>query len=202
MPFSAFEALPLGSVWKLTASGPTKSCIINPLPTSVVKECLDELSPTISSTVNLSLEQGHFPDTWKGALVKSKLKKSGLELDEKKYRPVSNLQFLSKLAEKAVAQKAVSRVMACGLFPVLQSAYRRFHSTETASLCVQNDILLKMNKQHVLLLVFLDLGSAFDMIDHMVLLRRLEDKFVFCRTALEFVPVGQIPTGCNRRCNF
>ena len=192
----------MGSVRKLTASAPTKSCIINPLPTSVVEECLDELSPTISSTVNLSLEQGHFPDAWKGALVKSKLKKSGLELDEKKYRPVSNLQFLSKLAEKAVAQKAVSRVMACGLFPVLQSAYRRFHSTETASLCVQNDILLKMNKQHVSLLVFLDLGSAFDMIDHMVLLRRLEDKFVFCRTALEFVPVGQIPTGCNRRCNF
>ena len=67
------------------------SCVINPLPTSVVKECLDELSPAISSSVNLSLEQGHFPDAWKGALVKSKLKKSGLELDEKKYRPVSNL---------------------------------------------------------------------------------------------------------------
>lgn len=94
--------------------------------------------------------------SWKGALVKSKLKKSGLELDEKKYRPVSNLQFLSKLAEKA-AQQAV---MARGLFPELQSAYRRFHSTETASLRVDNDILLKMNKRHVTLLVFLDLSSA------------------------------------------
>ena len=192
----------MGSVWKLTASAPTKSCIINPLPTSVVKECLDEVSPTISSSVNLSLEQDHFPDAWKGALVKPKLKKSGLELGEKKYRPVSNLQFLSKLTEKAVAQPAVSRVTACVLFPKLRSAYRQFHSNEKASLRVHNDILLKMNKQDVSLLVFLDLSSAFDMIDHMVLLRRLEDKFVFCRTALEFVPVGQIPAGCNRRCNF
>ena len=108
------------------------SCVINPLPTSVVKECLDELSPAISSSVNLSLEQGHFPDAWKGALVKSKLKKSGLELDEKKYRPVSNLQFLSKLAEKAVAQQAVSRVMACGLFPALQSAYRQHRDGVTS----------------------------------------------------------------------
>ena len=132
VPFSAFEALPLESVRKLTASAPTKSCVINPLPTSVVKECLDELSPAISSSVNLSLEQGHFPDAWKGALVKSKLKKSGLELDEKKYRPVSNLQFLSKLAEKAVAQQAVSRVMACGLFPALQSAYRQHRDGVTS----------------------------------------------------------------------
>ena len=108
------------------------SCVINPLPTSVVKECLDELSPAISSSVNLSLEQGHFPDAWKGALVKSKLKKSGLELDEKKYRPVSNLQFLSKLAEKAVAQQAVSRVMACGLFPAVQSAYRQHRDGVTS----------------------------------------------------------------------
>ena len=108
------------------------SCVINPLPTSVVKECLDELSPAISSSVNLSLEQGHFPDAWKGAVVKSKLKKSGLELDEKKYRPVSNLQFLSKLVEKAVAQQAVSRVMACGLFPALQSAYRQHRDGVTS----------------------------------------------------------------------
>ena len=70
--------------------------------------------------------------SWKGALVKSKLKKSGLELDEKKYRPVSNLQFLSKLAEKAVAQQAVSRVMACGLFPALQSAYRQHRDGVTS----------------------------------------------------------------------
>ena len=108
------------------------SCVINPLPTSVVKECLDELSPAISSSVNLSLEQGHFPDAWKGAVVKSKLKKSGLELDEKKYRPVSNLQFLSKLAEKAVAQQAVSRVMACGLFPALLLAYRQHRDGVTS----------------------------------------------------------------------
>ena len=150
------------------------SCVINPLPTSVVKECLNELSPAISSSVNLSLEQGHFPDAWKGALVKSRLKKSGLELDEKKYRPVSNL------------------VLWHAGFSLRYN--RLIGSTETASLRVQNDILLKMNRQHVSLLVFLDLGSAFDMIDHTVLLRRLEDKFVFCRTALEFVPVGQIPT--------
>ena len=43
-----------------------------------------------------------------------------------------------------------------------------------------------MNKQQVTLLVFLDLSAAFDMIDHSVLLRRLETKFGFTGTALEW----------------
>ena len=47
--------------------------------------------------INFSIEQGHFSDVLKGALVKPKLKKSGLELEKKNYRPVNNLQFLPKL---------------------------------------------------------------------------------------------------------
>ena len=42
-------------------------------------------SPAISSMINeSSLEQGHFPDVWKGGIVKPKLKKPGLELEKKK----------------------------------------------------------------------------------------------------------------------
>ena len=52
------------------------------------------------------------------------------------------------------------------LFPSLQSSYRKFHSTESALLKVKNDILLNMNRQHVTLLVLLDLSAAFDTIDH------------------------------------
>ena len=102
------------------------------------------------------------------------------------FRPVSNLQFLSKLTEKAVAQQAVSYVITHGLLPVLQSAYRLLHSTETALLQLHNDILLNMNKQQVTLLVFLDLSAAFDTIDHSVSLRHLETKFGFTGTAPEW----------------
>jgi hypothetical protein len=57
-------------------------------------------------------------------------------------------------------------VLRCGFCPVLQSAYRRYHSTETALLKVLNDILLSMNSQRATLLVLLDLSSAFDTMDH------------------------------------
>lgn len=73
--------------------------------TTIAKECLNELSPATSSMINLSLEQGHFSDVLKGLLVQTKLTKSGLELEKKNYRPVSNLQLLSKLPEKQLLNK-------------------------------------------------------------------------------------------------
>ncbi|CAB4034340.1 Hypothetical predicted protein [Paramuricea clavata] len=69
---------------------------------------------------------------------------------------------------------------------VLQSAYRRYHSTETALLKVLNDILLSMNSQRVTLLVLLDLSSAFDTIDHGILLERLRSKFGIRGTVLSW----------------
>ena len=96
---------------KLITRAPSKSCASDPLPTSIVKQCVDELSPAILSIINLCLESGEFPEEWKGALVKPMIKKPKLELIKKNFRPVSNLQFLSKLTEKAVAQQAVSHVI-------------------------------------------------------------------------------------------
>ena len=63
------------------------------------------------------------------------------------------------------------------LYPPLQSVYRKNHSTETALLKVTNDIMMKMNSQHAVLLVLLDLRAAFDTVDHCLLLRRLQTSF-------------------------
>ena len=58
-----------------------------------------------------------------------------------------------------------------------QSAYKAFHSTETALLSVTNDILGSMGRGNVTALTLLDLSAAFDTIDHKLLLDRLEEWF-------------------------
>ena len=70
------------------------------------------------------------------------------------------------------------------LFPVLQSPYRKGHSTEKPLLRVVNDILSNMKKQHMSILVLLDLTVAFDTVDHAILLGRLETLFGIKDTTL------------------
>ena len=64
-------------------------------------------------------------------------------------------------------------MIANGVYPMFQSAFRPRHSTETALVRVMNDILLAMNSQRVTLLVLLDLSAAFDTVNYEVLLKRL-----------------------------
>jgi len=59
----------------------------------------------------------------------------------------------------------------------MQSAYRRFHSTETAVTTVYSDLLLAADVGQVSALCLLDLTAAFDTVDHQLLLHRLERQF-------------------------
>ncbi|XP_071510967.1 uncharacterized protein [Diadema antillarum] len=58
-----------------------------------------------------------------------------------------------------------------------ESAYRRWHSTETALLKVQDDILRALDNKLVTFIVFLDLSAAFDCVDHDIMLARLTSNF-------------------------
>ena len=149
------------------------------------------LLPAISNIVNLSLTSGVVPAQLKVAHVTSLLKKPPLNPEDlKNFRPVSNLHFLSKIVEKAVAAQLSKHLQENALHEPCQSAYRASHSTETALLRIQSDVLLALDRKEAVFLVLLDLSSAFDTIDHALLLETLETRFgiIVDRPSPGFVP--------------
>lgn len=186
--FTSFRLCTPADVRRLIMKSPVKSCSQDPVPTFLVREFVDVLLPYLTDMVNACLTRGHVPVSQKHAVVSPLIKKVGLDTsDPSNYRPVSNLTFMSKVVERAVAEQLHEYLTVYKLLPRNQSAYRKFHSTETALLRVWSDILMAADCRHVTLLSLIDLSAAFDCVDHGILLRRLEITFGLKDTVLRWV---------------
>lgn len=118
------------------------------------------------------------PSSYKEAILTPILKKPDLNTeDQKNYRPISNLSYVSKLIEKIVAKQITNYVSTNNLDEPMQSAYRESHSTETALCKIYNDITLSLDRNECVLFISLDLSAAFVTIDHQILLARLAHRF-------------------------
>ena len=101
-------------------------------------------------------------------------------------RPISQLPFISKVLERVVTNRIRPHLEEYHLFDKYQSAYREAHSTETALLRVHHDITSALDKGSTVALVMLDQSAAFDVIDHDILLKRLEFAFSISGWALKW----------------
>ena len=194
---SEFRLFTQDEVWSIILSMPTKSCETDVLPTGILKKCIDEILPSLTWLVNISLCDEIFVSTWKTSIIKSLPKKFGLELVTSSYRPVSNLPFLIKLLEKCAMDRFNEH---CGLNNLLldyQSAYRKWHSCETLLLKLVNDILWAMESQCICPTMAIDNSAAFDTVDHSVLLAVLEHNFSLTGVVLDWYDSYLCPRSCK-----
>ena len=145
------------------------------------------MAPVLTVIVNTSLSCADFTPELKRAFVTPLIKKLIFDCEIfKNYRPVSNLSFVSKLIERIICVQLVDHFKENDLYEIFQSAYRQFHSTETALLRVQNDILQAVDSDGGAILVLLYLSAAFDTIDHEKLLDLLDYSFGIKGDALKW----------------
>ena len=187
IPFNEFQLVTNDYVKNIILKCSTKSCDLDPIPTSLLKQCIDFLIPYITDIFNISLSSGCVPDLFKQAILIPLIKNNSLDSNIlSNYRPVSNLPFLSKVLEKIVISQLMSHIKENNLNEIYQSAYKALHSTETALLKVTSDILEALDEKKVCLLTLLDLSAAFDTIDHSILLKRLNLTFGLSGSVLDW----------------
>ena len=181
-------------VRNIVKSMKNKQCDLDLIPTSLIKEDAsntnDDYLSICEFLVNLvtqSFESGQFPNAWKCAQVKPLIKNKSLDLVLKSYRPVSNLNFISKVMERIVLNQLQHHCDVNDLFPSYQSAYQKNHSCETSLVAITNSILWAMERGECVHLVALDLSAAFDTVHRPLLHDVLENRFNITDLALQWM---------------
>src|SRR5437867_5785980 len=99
------------------------------------------------------------------------IKKHSLPIEDlSSYRPISNLNFISKILERIIHNRLNHHLTSFPSLSPFQSAYRKFHSVETPLLRIYNDLFLSISQHKLSALVLLDLSAALDTINHNFLL--------------------------------
>ena len=104
--------------------------------------------------------------------------KPGLPKSElSNFRPISNLNTIGKILERLALARLFPHISISPSSCPSQSAYRKFHSTETALLKLTTAIMETVDSGKITIITALDMYAAFDTLDHATLLHRLEHTF-------------------------
>lgn len=128
---------------------------------------------TLAKVINQSFKEGVFPSQLKVAKV-IPIHKNGSKVEASNYRPISLLASISKIYEKLVHHRLLEFLEKHNTLYGRQYGFRPGRSCEHALLDAQHHLLHSMNKRQVSLLLLIDFSKAFDLVDHDILLRKLE----------------------------
>ena len=152
---------------------PKSSFGIDGISTDIVKALPPNILSAITHIFNQSLDKGYFPTKFKTAKVIPIYKKKGSRSSVENYRPISLLSCLSKVLEKIVSKRMVSFLHKKNFFSKYQFGFRKGLSTSHAISLLVNKITEAMNRKEKTLGIFLDFSKAFDLMDHDILLKKL-----------------------------
>ena len=127
----------------------------------------------LAKIINKSFNEGVFPRQLKNARVVPVFKE-GSKTEVGNYRPISLLSSLSKIYEKLMHKRILKFLDSNEVLNDMQYGFRPGRSCEHALLKAQQTLLDSLSKRQVSLLLFIDFSKAFDMVEHSILLKKLE----------------------------
>jgi len=142
------------------------------ISSEIVKQSLQYIARPLTHIVNLSLEQGVFPDEMKVAKV-IPLFKAGDKTCVNNFRPISLLPVFSKILEKSMAKRMLQFLTENNILHPHQFGFRPKHTTSMAINILFDKISLALDSNKSFAGVALEFRKAFDTVDHLILVRKL-----------------------------
>jgi len=172
---SAIRLAPVssGAVWGIINDMKNKATLDTKVSALKIANSSPKFTETLAKIITASFEQGIFPKALKLARVVP-IHKGGSKTDVSNYRPISLLTSFSKIYEKLMHRRIVTFMETHDSFYEMQYGFRSGRSCEHALLSAQNILLSNLNKNQISLLLLIDFSKAFDMVDHSILLKKLE----------------------------
>ena len=146
-------------------------------PNSIPMKLFKILSPYVSSPLSLiineSFQTGVFPTKMKQAKVIPLFKK-GCSVTSSNYRPISLLSVFSKIIEKLMYKRLYNFLELHEVLYNLQFGFRASHSIDHALISLTESIKNTLDNKKYGCGIFIDLQKAFDIVNHKILLSKLE----------------------------
>ena len=148
-----------------------KSSSVNNVSSRILKDAFTTVPNIIRHVIQISLNEGIFPNDWKIANI-IPLQKGGDKSDVSNLRPVSLLPLPSKIMERVKHDRVMFHLERNNLFEINQRGFRNNHSTMDTIAKFTNYIFNGINNREVTTACFIDLAKAFDTVNHKILLKK------------------------------
>lgn len=129
------------------------SSAIDGLTSKLLKDAFSAIPIHICFILNLSIDSGIFPDSWKkGNIVL--IPKEGNKFDPNNYRPISLLPLPGKMLEKLIHSHLYTYLETNHILTVRQGGFRPGHSTILTATSLIKDILDAHNMGNFTVAIF------------------------------------------------
>lgn len=143
------------------------------ISTNLIKTCISVLTPLLVYLINLSFNDGIFPDLLKLTIIKPIHKKNDKKCPEN-YRPIALIPIIAKVFEKVMHSRIIHFLNKFDILCSEQNGFQKGKSTTLAAFKLVNQLINNVNKRVPTSAIFFDMSKAFDFVSHKLLLLKCE----------------------------